>query len=205
MAREEVSFVTLSMDAPVVGTGMADVEMMASRDGGKSSPVWPSPSLDFTDVPSPDSSSDPADPPDNQFKRSPPTDLSSLPHLLQKSFDDHGSSNTVRPGIIRTGHSWKRQRRENLFSPSRETALNVESQKGEKKRAFDLLDALTRSGGLTVEGASVHVVLASSHYFDQSLMNTVIQRNVNPLVKLEESMRLMASVIHEKPVEELVE
>jgi hypothetical protein len=142
---------------------------------------------------------------DQKPRQTSASDLSSLPHLLQSHFDQHGSSNTVRPGIIRTGSSWKRQRRENLFSPSRETTLNSDDQKTEKQRAFDLLDALTRSGGLTVNSASVHVILASAHYFDQSLLDTVIQRNENPLVKLEESLRLMASVIHEKPVSELIE
>jgi hypothetical protein len=149
--------------------------------------------------PSPDTLSTSAEAsPEIKSKNPSATDLSALPHLLQKSFDLHGSSDSVRPGIIRAGASWTRQRRESLFSPSRQVALNSDHQLAEKQRAFDLLDALTRSGGLPVPDTTVHVLLASSHYFDQSLLDTVIRKNVNPLVKLEESLLLMARVIHEK-------
>jgi hypothetical protein len=144
---------------------------------------------------------------DPSFRQPPPlafSDLSALPNLLQNHFDQHGSGESVRPGIIRAGSVWKRQRQENLFSVSQESQLGSEKQRMETQRAFDLLDALTRSGGLTVEGATVHVVLASSHYFPQSLLETVIQRNMNPLLKLEESTLLMASVIHGRPIDELV-
>jgi hypothetical protein len=51
----------------------------------------------------------------------------------------------------------------------------------------------------------VHVVLTSAHHFDQSLLETVIQKNENPLVRLEESLLVMGSVIQERAIDELLE
>ena len=42
-----------------------------------------------------------------------------------------------------------------------------------KRKAFDLLDALTRSGALALEGTALHVVLAAYHCFGQNLVDTV--------------------------------
>ena len=66
----------------------------------------------------------------------------------------------------------------------------------EKNKAFDLLDALSRSGALPIECASLHVIVAATHRFDQSLMETVIQENVNPIEKLERSSLIVASTVH---------
>lgn len=66
----------------------------------------------------------------------------------------------------------------------------------ERNKAFDLLDALTKSGALEIEHASLHVIIASTHCFDKSLMETVIQDNVNPIEKVERSSLIVASTIH---------
>ena len=69
-------------------------------------------------------------------------------------------------------------------------------QKDERSAAFDLLDALSRSGGLTIDNTDLHVVLMSTHCFDKTLMNTIIEKNTNPIEKMEQSTLIMASVIH---------
>jgi hypothetical protein len=140
------------------------------------------------------------------FSSSPSIDLSSLPHRLQNHFDQHGLSNVIRPGIIRVGSVWERYHQDTSFSPTRPFSLfHQRDQQSEKQHAYDLLDALTRSGGLSIEGAMVHVVLTSAHHFDQSLLETVIQKNENPLVRLEESLLVMGSVIQERAIDELLE
>mmetsp|Transcript_12924 Transcript_12924/g.13375 ORF Transcript_12924/g.13375 Transcript_12924/m.13375 type:complete len:160 (-) Transcript_12924:164-643(-) len=132
------------------------------------------------------------------------TDLSSLPYLLQNQFDKYGSSDSIRPGIVRASNNWRRQRQENLFSLLKETNLQVDNLKTEKQRAFDLLDSLTRSGGLSVDHSSIHVFMTSAHCFEDNLLNTLIQKNINPIVELEKSMLLMASVVHEKEVKDII-
>jgi hypothetical protein len=82
----------------------------------------------------------------------------------------------------------------------------------ERQKAFDLLDALTKSGGLAVKEAELHVVVASTHCFGKTLMNTIIQvrerrcvaggtdfsrqDNQNPIEKLEKTSLIIASSIH---------
>ena len=69
---------------------------------------------------------------------------------------------------------------------------------------MDLLDALTRSGTLAVDEASLHVVLAATHSFDKTLMATVVQDNVDPIEKLERSALILGAAVHSLPVEALV-
>ena len=43
---------------------------------------------------------------------------------------------------------------------------------------------------------SLHVVIAATHCFDKTLMNTIVQDNVNPIEKVERSSLIVASTIH---------
>jgi hypothetical protein len=53
--------------------------------------------------------------------------------------------------------------------------------------------------------ASFHVVLISTHCFDKTIVNTVIQNNINPIEKVERSVLIVASAIHQKPAAALVQ
>merc|ERR1712196_34083 len=84
------------------------------------------------------------------------------------------------------------------------TTLLKEEQTREKQRAFGLLDAITRAGALPIDAASLHVVLAATHCFDESLMNTLIEKNDNPIEKLERSSLIIAEVVHAAPAAKLI-
>ncbi len=77
-------------------------------------------------------------------------------------------------------------------------------QKTERNKAFDLVDALSRSGALTIDHASLHVVIAATHCFDKTLLDTVIEENVNPIEKVERSLMIVATTVHRQPARELL-
>eukprot|EP01064_Diplonema_japonicum_P032089 TRINITY_DN595_c0_g3_i7.p1 TRINITY_DN595_c0_g3~~TRINITY_DN595_c0_g3_i7.p1 ORF type:complete len:971 (+),score=315.09 TRINITY_DN595_c0_g3_i7:34-2946(+) len=124
-------------------------------------------------------------------------DISKLPEKLEGRYKEFDEDNCLRPTIIKTGKQWKRKGQKALLSPAEEQVLDGEGQKEERNKAFDLLDSLTRSGALPVEEASLHVVVAATHCFDLTLMDTVVQRSVNPVEKVERSTLIAASVVHD--------
>ncbi|KAG7367625.1 hypothetical protein IV203_030296 [Nitzschia inconspicua] len=99
---------------------------------------------------------------------------------------------------------WKRDRQENLLSPPNVSTLSNDEIKTEKNKAFDLLDALSRSGSLPIQYSELHVVVCVTHCFDKNVMDTIIQDNVNPIEKLEWSTLLLASTIHGVPARTLL-
>lgn len=70
-------------------------------------------------------------------------------------------------------------------------------QETEKHKTFDLLDALSKSGALAIDDASLHIVVAATHRFDKTLIDTVIQDNVNPVEKVERSLMIDANFLRE--------
>ena len=126
------------------------------------------------------------------------TDLTKLPSLLDEAFDRMDLDHAVRPAIIKPGDRWQRARQKALtLSRARPVvdSLSSEDLNKERQAVFDLLDALTRSGALPIENASLHVVVGATHSFVDSLMNTVVQRNMNPIESMERSSLIMASTL----------
>ena len=72
-------------------------------------------------------------------------------------------------------------------------------QKEERDAAFDLLDALSRSGALDINCAELHVVVAATHCFARTVVDTVIMDNVNPIEKVERSVLIVGTTIHNQP------
>jgi tartrate dehydratase beta subunit/fumarate hydratase class I family protein len=131
-------------------------------------------------------------------------DYTQIPKLLDSKFEAMDKEGAVRPTIINVGKSWTKTSKKSLLASPTTSTLGVEDQKKERSAAFDLLDALTKSGGFDVADASLHVVIAATHCFDRSLVDTVVQRNVNPIEKVEFSSLIMATTIHKERVENLV-
>eukprot|EP01062_Namystynia_karyoxenos_P072272 TRINITY_DN682_c0_g1_i5.p1 TRINITY_DN682_c0_g1~~TRINITY_DN682_c0_g1_i5.p1 ORF type:complete len:285 (+),score=94.54 TRINITY_DN682_c0_g1_i5:2-856(+) len=131
-------------------------------------------------------------------------DYTAIPSALDQRFEALDEDAAVRPTIIKLGDTWRRSAQAGLISDPKETALGETEQRTERARAFDLLDALSRSGALPVEAAELHVVLAATHCFDDTLLNTVIQQNVNPIEKVERSCLILASTVQGVDARELI-
>jgi hypothetical protein len=82
--------------------------------------------------------------------------------------------------------------------------LDGAAQDKERRAAFDLLDALSQSGGLVLENVSLHVVIAATHSFDSTLMSCIVQKNMNPIERVERSALIMGSVLHGVGAKEMV-
>ena len=74
----------------------------------------------------------------------------------------------------------------------------------EQEKAFDLLDSLTRSGALELVEAELHVLIATTHCFSKTLIDTVVQDNVNPIEKVERSVLIISSTIHDTTPESMI-
>ena len=132
-------------------------------------------------------------------------DVTSLPALLACKFEEDGQDTVIRPAIITAGNQWQFTSQPQLLGGTVMRSLNADDQRTEKLQAFGLLDALTKSGALSILDSTIHVIISSAHVFDKSLVNTIIQDNIDPIKKLEQSMLIMAATIHELPAAELVE
>jgi hypothetical protein len=123
-------------------------------------------------------------------------DYTKIPNQLEKKYEELDVDGALRPTIINPGTVWTRRFQKSLLAEPETKSLSKDEQGKERNKAFDLLDALTKSGSLAIEAASLHVVIAATHCFDKTLMDTIIQNNVNPIEKVERSSLIMASTIH---------
>ncbi len=151
-----------------------------------------------------------------------PPDFSTLPNELDARLETEDPDGSLRPTIINVGKTWSKRSQRSLLSPPSVAALSVAEQKlvrpslpverllltathpQEKNACWDLLDSLTRSGGLPIEGAMLHIVVASTHCFEASVFDTLVKANVNPIEKVERSSLIVASAIHGVDVQTLL-
>merc|ERR1719281_1465654 len=106
---------------------------------------------------------------------------------MDASFEALDTDSAVRPTIITPGETWTKRAQKALLATTTASTLASSDQKKEKDAAFDLLDALTKSGGLPVEHASLHIVICATHCFDKTVTETLVQNSTNPIAKVERS------------------
>ena len=131
-------------------------------------------------------------------------DFTKVPSTLDGKFEKFDTDSALRPTILNVGEKWEKRSLKSLRGKPIEKALWPSDQGEEKTRCFDLLDALSCSGTLDIDCASLHVVVAATHCFDESIVNTIVQKNINPIEKMERSTLIVASTIHGKEVRQLV-
>jgi serine/threonine protein kinase len=110
---------------------------------------------------------------DSEIPQIPDFDFASLPGKLDRALQEQDSSNSVSPTII---------------TPEL-------PERNAKKKALDLLDALSRSGTLGISEAELHVIVAVTHHFDKSLLNTVVQDNLYPIHEALQATRILCKVL----------
>lgn len=130
--------------------------------------------------------------------------FTAIPKLLDEAIEKYDVDSALRSTTIKTSDNWVRERQENLLTKAKVNTFCSADIKSEKNKAFDLLDALSRSGSLPVPYSELHVIVCVTHCFEKNVMETVIQDNVNPIEKLEWSTLLLASTVHGVPAKALI-
>ncbi|MFO0547088.1 MAG: hypothetical protein U0271_01805 [Polyangiaceae bacterium] len=131
-------------------------------------------------------------------------DYTRIPVELDAKLEAFDEDSAVRPTILKTGDPWAHTFQKGLLAAPDTRTLDTDDQETERSRAFDLLDALSRSGALPLEDTELHVIVAATHGFDKTLLEAVIQDNINPIEKLERTLMIVSSVLYRRPVAELL-
>lgn len=131
-------------------------------------------------------------------------DFLSIPRILDNKIELLDSDSFLRSTKITVGASWTLATQANLLSDRAVQHLSNIQQAEERNKAFDLLDAITKSGSLKILEAELHILVAVTHQFDRSVMETVIEENINPIEKLERSLLVVQSAIHGLPVQKIL-
>jgi hypothetical protein len=129
-----------------------------------------------------------------QFFSEKSEDLLSIPFLLDEKFEESNKS-YVRQLIFQVEENWTKES-QSLLSKRSKKALAPKEILQEKLKAFDLLDALSRSGDLVFENAEMHIVNGINHCFDESLVDTIVKKNINPIQELDSTALIAAATIY---------
>uniref|UniRef100_A0A7S4NWU7 Uncharacterized protein n=1 Tax=Paramoeba aestuarina TaxID=180227 RepID=A0A7S4NWU7_9EUKA len=122
-------------------------------------------------------------------------DFVALPNKLEAEHERLGLDHCVRPTIIKPGTDWSRKRQQTLLSDAEQATLTTENLVEEKKKSYDLLDALSRSGVMSFEHVTLHIVIGSTVQFEKCLIDTVIQENINPIEVSERANFVASSLV----------
>jgi len=134
----------------------------------------------------------------------PERDYTSVPQEMDQQFKELDSDNALRATRIKAGDVWSKKFQKSLLAQQESTHLYASNQQTERNAAFDLLEALTKSGGLPIHKGSLHIIVAATHCFDKTITECVVQDNMNPIERVERSMLIMAATVHRQPASSLI-
>ena len=123
-------------------------------------------------------------------------DLTTLPRELDAKFEALDEERAVRATIINVGQEWRKHEQLTLLGSATDSNLLPAGQRLEKQACYDLIDSLTKSGALPLT-AQLHVLVAATHVFGESVMDTLVKGNVDPIQRVERSQIILASAIHQ--------
>jgi hypothetical protein len=110
---------------------------------------------------------------------------------------------SLRPTRAEAGKSWTLTHADSLLVAATKRTLGIEEQRVQKRQAFDLIDALTRTGVLAWDQAHLHIVMAVTQNFASTLIDTCVVENTNPITQVESAMTLLAQNLFERPASAL--
>jgi len=131
-------------------------------------------------------------------------DFTIVPKILDTAIERHAQGSVLRSTTIKLSAWWTRNRQESLLVRPTSSSLHSADLKLERNKAMDLLDALSRSGSLPISFSELHVVVSVTHCFDKDVIETIIQDNINPIEKLEQSTLLVGTAIYGVPASSLI-
>jgi hypothetical protein len=204
VAAEPVASVLRSESTPVVPGSSLQVQPPTSPIAKKVPAGRPLPKETGQGVPSSHEIQLPVHGMENSDPSGSGEDFTLIPKILDMKLEKYDTDSALHSTIIKAGSSWTRKRQENFLTRPISSTLQSDEIATEKKKAMDMLDAISRSGTLPIECAELHVFVAVSHCFDNDILGTVIQDNVNPIEKVERSALLLASTIYGEPVQTLI-
>jgi hypothetical protein len=123
-------------------------------------------------------------------------DFTKIPKILDATIERFDKDSTLRSTKLKSSDSWSRKRQPDLLTKATTNTLYGSDVKSESNKAYDLLDAISRSGSLPIAYSHLHVVVCVTHCFEKDIMATVVEDNVNPIEKLEMSTLLLGLAIH---------
>ena len=91
-------------------------------------------------------------------------DVTALPRHLDAAFDKLDGDACLRPTTIKSSTPWRVSSQKGLLSATKQTTYDSDRLATEKRKAFELLDALTRSGAIPLLSTQLHVVVAATHH-----------------------------------------
>mmetsp|Transcript_11544 Transcript_11544/g.29242 ORF Transcript_11544/g.29242 Transcript_11544/m.29242 type:complete len:923 (-) Transcript_11544:352-3120(-) len=132
-------------------------------------------------------------------------DLTTVPALMDERFEEYDPFHSLCATKIKVDSTWRIESFAGLLAASpRLASVREDELVRRRSRAMDLLDALSRSGDLPLAQTQLHVVVAATHCFDQTVMTTIIEKNINPLARLEHSAALVATTVTGKGLADIV-
>ncbi len=131
-------------------------------------------------------------------------DFTMIPKTLNLAIEKYSGDAMLRSTTLTLGNKWQRTRHIDLFAKPQKSYIEGNSIKVERNKAHDLLDAISRSGTLSVDCSELHVIVAASHHFYKDVINTIVHDNINPIEKLEMSTLLVGSIVHGVPAHHLI-
>lgn len=128
-----------------------------------------------------------------------------IPKRLDGVFEKMEAGSKVRPVTLKPlEKGWTLKRKAGLIAKPVSTWTSKQELKEEHAKTLDLLDALSRSGELPLTDTTLHVIIPVAHCFEETVMNTVVQENVNPMEVIERTYLAMCETIHDMDASKLL-